>query len=329
MALRLLPWQSDYGTSLSNDMDENERPIGPVDVTVEQENWDVITVTNATKIPAQIVDGVRRPEVHVIQEDTVGGAIFGLFGSLAVGAVLCEERAHILEETLRVERLYLHSGKSLPSITIGEGRSVMEFKSQRVPDATNATNSLYSLQQRMLDAETHLASELSRDDSKITFVDGPLRSLKSPGQRIIGYIKRISQWYISEEQRKLLYRLGVNQRTPLFHIPSNTEINNSQSSGRYSWFLRLRELGKAYHPLGGVMRLETNGSVPIEQAKVLADESVQVLPRLSSMPGQDPRAPHNFVPVGQLEKVLTHRLGDPLWLNRQISTFVGRQGNQI
>ena len=51
MALRLLPWQSDYGTSLSNDMDENERPIGPVDVTVEQENWDVITVTNATKIP--------------------------------------------------------------------------------------------------------------------------------------------------------------------------------------------------------------------------------------------------------------------------------------
>ena len=55
MALQLLPWQSDYGTSLSNDMDENERPIGPVDVTVEQENWDVITVTNATKIPAQIM----------------------------------------------------------------------------------------------------------------------------------------------------------------------------------------------------------------------------------------------------------------------------------
>ena len=121
MTLRLLPWQSDYGSSLSNDMDENERPVGPVDVTVEQANWDVITVVNSTKIPAQIIDGVRRAEVHVIQEDTVEGAIFGLFGSLAVGAVLCEERAQILEDTLRVERLYLHSGKSLPSITIGEG----------------------------------------------------------------------------------------------------------------------------------------------------------------------------------------------------------------
>ena len=108
-------------------------------------------------------------------------------------------------------------------------------------------------------------------------------------------------------------------------IKSNTEINNTQSGGRYSWFIRLRQLGSAYHPLGGIMRLETDASMPIEQARVLADESVQILPALSSIPGQDPRAPHNFVPVGRLEKVLTHRLGDQLWLNRKITSFVNRQ----
>jgi len=329
MTLRLLPWQSEYGASLSYDVDENETLVEPVDVTIEQEKWDVITVKNSTRIPAQIIDGVRRAEMYVVQDDPIDGTFFGLFGSLAVGAVLCEEKAHILEDTIRVERLYLHSGKSFPSITIDEDGSAMQFKSQRVLDATSTTSSLYSLQQRMLDAEAHLSSELSRDESKITFVDGPLRSLKSPGQRIIGYIKRIAQWYINDEQRKLLYELGVNQRTPLFHIPPNPANNDSRLNGRYSWFLRLRELGLAYHPLGGVMRLETDGSVSIEQARILADESVQVLPKLSSVPGQDPRAPHNFVPVGRLEKVLTHRLGDPLWLNRKISAFVSRQGNEI
>tara|TARA_B100000029_G_scaffold510184_1_gene601077 strand:+ start:635 stop:1618 length:984 start_codon:yes stop_codon:yes gene_type:complete len=325
MTLRLLPWQSEYGTSLSYDMDDSENVLVSVDVAVEQKKWDAITVKNATRIPAQIIDGVRRAEVHVMQEDPVEGAIFGLFGSFAVGAVLCEEKAHVLEDTICVERVYLHSGKSFPSITISEGKSSLQFKSQRIPDSSNIITLLNSLQRRMLDAEILLASELSRDESKITFVDGPLRSLRSPGQRVIGYIKRIHQWYINDGQRNLLYGLAVNERTPLFHIPSNTEINNSQSGGRYSWFIRLRQLGSAYHPLGGIMRLETDASMPIEQARVLADESVQILPALSSIPGQDPRAPHNFVPVGRLEKVLTHRLGDQLWLNRKITSFVNRQ----
>lgn len=45
------------------------------------------------------------------------------------------------------------------------------------------------------------------------------------------------------------------------------------------------------------------------------------------MPGYDPRAPHNLVPVGALEAVLTHRLGDRRWVQRLLTANVGREAH--
>ena len=73
------------------------------------------------------------------------------------------------------------------------------------------------------------------------------------------------------------------------------------------------------------MRLETSGALPLSEAVALADDTARLLPQLSSMPGKDPRAPHNLVPVGALETVLTHRLGDRRWVQRLLTTHIGRE----
>jgi hypothetical protein len=75
-----------------------------------------------------------------------------------------------------------------------------------------------------------------------------------------------------------------------------------------------------FHPLGGVMRLETTGSLPLADVVRLADETAVLLPLLASSPVRDPRAPHNLTPVAALEARLTHLLGDRLFIRRLITT---------
>ena len=57
----------------------------------------------------------------------------------------------------------------------------------------------------------------------------------------------------------------------------------------------------------------------------LADQSARILPLLASSPVRDPRSPQNLVPVGALERALTHRLGDRRWVSRLITVTVGRE----
>jgi hypothetical protein len=166
----------------------------------------------------------------------------------------------------------------------------------------------------------------------LTLVDGPLRSLRSPGRRVVGYIKRIQQWYIGRTELDLLPTLRAGERTPLFHIPAAGIIGairgadgaaaagGAAGDGRFSWYLRLADLGAHFHPLGGVMRLETSGSLPLAEVLRLADETSALLPRLASSPARDPRAPHNLTPVAALEARLTHLLGDRLLIRRLITS---------
>ena len=41
---------------------------------------------------------------------------------------------------------------------------------------------------------------------------------------------------------------------------------------------------------------------------------------------RDPRAPQNLVPVGALEAVLTHRLGDREWIRRLLTAHLASSG---
>lgn len=259
-----------------------------------------------------------------MDDDANGEPLCGLFGSFAVGVVRCEDgHASIPEPQLRVERRYLQAGGDPRHREVPAGDATLLFRAE-VPEGARSANALVdALNRAMLDEEAKLAEELSRDAATLTFVDGPLRTLRAPGQHVVGYVKRIHNWYLDAEQLRILPRLAVGQRTPLFRITSH------DGRERYSWYLRLADLGDRYHTLGGVMRLEAPGAQPPHAAVVLADQSTLALPRLASSPVRDPRAPQNLTPVGALERVLTHRLGDRRWLRRLLAAAVGEGADAV
>jgi hypothetical protein len=247
-----------------------------------------------------------------------GSPLFGLFGSLAVGAVRLEPgSARIVDDAIHVERRYLQTGGEPLTRELRGGAATLRFRAEVVPEAHSANDLVAALNRTMLDEEARLAEALSRDESALTLVDGPLR-LRSPGQRVVGYVKRVHRWYLEPEQQVLLPKLRAGERTPLFRI-------TEEGHERTSWFLRLAELRQHFHPLAAVIRLEVPGSLPQPEATRLADQSARVLPRLASSPARDPRSPQNLIPVGALEVALTHRLGDRRWVSRLIASAVGQE----
>ena len=321
MALRLLPWSPEYGTSMQFDADEaNGSDDTPgIDPTIEG-TWQAITPGGEPPRAVQIIDGVRRAEAHAMDDAPGGGALFGLFGSLAVGGVRLEGgRAWLLDDGFRVERRYLQTGGEPVARELSSGGASLRFAAEVPPQARTANDLVAALNRRMLEEEAKLAEQLSRDESALTFVDGPLR-LRSPGQHVVGYIKRIHNWYLDPEHQLLLPRLAVGQRTPLFRI---TEAGGANE--RTAWFMRIADLRGHFHPLAGVLRLEVPGALPIPDATRIADQSAHALPRLASSPIRDPRSPQNLTPVGALEAALTHRLGDRRWIGRLITAAIGRE----
>lgn len=333
MSLRLLPWAPEYGTALQfdSDVDANGNGAPTVDHTVEGP-WRVVTPEAPPPASVQIVDGVRRAEAHALDEGADGSAVFGLFGTLAVGAVRLDSpaplggapgaRARLLPDTFRVERRYLATGGAPVARVLTSGAATLHFRAEVPAQASSANDLVAALNRLMLDEEAHLAETLSRDESVLTFVDGPLR-LRAAGQRVIGYIKRIHRWYLDAERQLLLLKLQPGERTPLFRI---TEAGGSD---RLSWFIRLADVGALFHPLSGVMRCEVLGTLPLPAAAHLADQATVVLPRLASSPVRDPRSPQNLLPVGALETALTHRLGDRRWVSRLITSAVGREAAAV
>ena len=315
MALRLLPWSHEYGTGMQFEADEHATDGGPeVDWHVERRPWERVAPDAPLPAALQIVDGVRRAEAHAMDDTPEGGLVLGLFGSYAVGAVRCEGRACILEDQFRVERRYLQTGGEPRTREVPGGSASLCFRAEVPSEAVTANDLVAALNRKMLDEEEKLAEELSRDESTLTFVDGPLR-LRSPGPHVVGYIKRVHRWYIAADQQRLLIDLHPGERTPLFRIAEN-------GKDRLSWFLRLADLRGHYHPLAGVMRLEVLGTLPTATAVRLADQSALVLPGLASSPVRDPRSPQNLTPVGALEAALTHRLGDRRWISRLLSAAI-------
>lgn len=58
--------------------------------------------------------------------------------------------------------------------------------------------------------------------------------------------------------------------------------------------------------------------VPRARAIEVADLTAAVLPPYAPAAYRDPRAPQNLMPVGQLERELRRRLGDPDLLRRMM-----------
>jgi hypothetical protein len=77
---------------------------------------------------------------------------------------------------------------------------------------------------------------------------------------------------------------------------------------RYAWYLRLPT--RSIAPWAGIVRCEAGTNLPIEELNTLADITALILPGLAGVDYKDPRAPQNLIPIGGLEKILRHRLGD-------------------
>lgn len=320
-AVRLLSWAPQYGTSMMADAD-SPSPRVDVDTRVEQSRWAAVSPglspETAERLSVRIVDGVRRVEAHAFADDG-GEPRFGLFGSFAVGAVQCgPQGASFIEDALRLERRYLQAGGEASDIEVRAGRSSLRFVAELRPEAS-ANGLVDALNRAMLDAEALLAESLAQDDEVLTLVDGPLRHAASAGRRLAGYVKRVVHWYISPSEQQLLPRLGAGQRTPLFRL---SDPADPAHPGRLCWYVRIAELPPTFHPLSGILRLETSGAVPLARAVEVADEATALLPRLASSLARDPRAPQNLVPVGALEAYLTHRLGDREWIRRALTTHL-------
>lgn len=331
MPVRLLPWQPEYGTAMQFDADapdfgDDDEVV--IDLTVERATWAPITRTAAVD-RVYLVDGVRRAEAHALDDDggsASGTPALGLFGSYAIGAVEIDGTARIMQDRVRVERRYLHTGTAeVPDRILAFQQTRLAFASRTVPTASNANSLVAALNRAMLDEEARLAATLSEDETALTLVDGPLRSLRAPGRRVVGYVKRIQQWYVPRAELELLATLLPGERTPLFRISGSPKDPLHLAEGRYSWFVRLPAPGPHVHYLGGVLRLECSASISPERASELADQSATLLPRLASSPVRDPRAPQNLTPVGALEAHLTHLLGDRRLIARLLAASIARE----
>ena len=75
----------------------------------------------------------------------------------------------------------------------------------------------------------------------------------------------------------------------------------------------------------GIVQCEAATSLQIDEVRRIAGRTAAVLPVVASEPHVDPRAPQNLVPIGGLERVLRHRMGDPGLVLRHLREAVAER----
>ena len=323
---RLVAWSPEQGSGSDAPLNASGDD-GPFRIDISVEGlWHPHRLSGDQASIVQIVDGVRRVEAHALSDTASGAMVPGLFGSYAVGAVRCEPgRATVLtdDDLLRVVRCYLQAGTTDEDLVITVGQAELCFRATAVLHVSKPSELVRELTNRMLAAEARLVNRLSADCGALTLVDGPLRA-GTTGRRVAGYIKRTANWYLGPAEQAIFDDLGVGDRTPLFRL----SVEGQAKRDRFSWYVRIADLGPHLHPHASVMRLETWATLPVEQAARLADECARTLPHLAGSPIRDPRAPQNLTPVGGLEGWLRRLLGNRELLRRYIAVALAERATQ-
>lgn len=288
-------WAPEYGSPILTDPGD-AAPTVDVNVEVPPAGWEPIAPRIDPAPRTLFVDGVRRVDANVWIEDD-GFASLGLCAVFAAGAVRCDERAEVVEATVR---------RGLFTAAAGAGDIETAHGSYGVRATTGSTpEELWlGIQQRMGDLEGEVAARWAGE--ALVVVDGPL-SHRRHVSGAVGYIKTQHVRYLPEELFRGLAGLPVGRRTPLFLIGGGWS--------RYSWYLRL---ASGESPLAGIVRCEITGDHPVSDAAVVADLVTATLPRFASSPHKDPRAPQNLYPIAGLERELRRRLGDPQLMFRAL-----------
>jgi hypothetical protein len=298
LVLRADPWAPDHGMGF--DAAGQDEPAAEVDASVESARWSAPLPCPPTESIALFVDGVRRAELRLVAEDG-GKRVVGLFGSYAVGTVVCDGRATFGEE--QVCRSVVLAGGMVPArveLEVGSERLAYEPATDQRQDP-NAP--LDRLQRLMREAEANLAVRTVIPGG-VALVDGPLNFYEEPGDSVVGVIKRFVRRYLGPEEESLLARLGPGERTPVFAL-----LDRAGAPRWYSWYSRVSPTRPPWHDHAGIVRCEVGAGVGPDRAVELAGLICGILPAYAGR-ASDPRTPQNLTPVAALEARLRHRMGD-------------------
>jgi hypothetical protein len=309
--LRVDPWDPEMGASLEP-LDEAEEKIPSVDLKAEGVAWAPIAPPAPPSVPrCAFIDGVRRIDVRLFAEE--GGVIApGLAGSWAVGVAWACQPSEI--EPIRQGRaLVVGGGLTCPDLIARIGTQELRYI-HSVVAGSGPLDAIQGLQNTMRREEAGLARDIfAAGQAELLVLDGPLTYFSARGA-VVGLIKRQSRAYLPPDRTPILRRLRAGERTPLFGI--------SERLDRYSWYTRLAVGRPIDGALAGIVRLEIAASVGLMAARQIADQVTAILPAFASEPWRDSCAPQNLYPVGCLEAVLRHRLGDPLLVRRAVESAI-------
>jgi hypothetical protein len=304
--LRVDPWDPEYGAS-TIDLVIDEPPQ-TVELTIEDRPWSPITPPRLDDLPCcAFVDGVRRIDVRLFAEDDELVAP-ALAGSWAVGSAW-STRPPAIDDVDVGRSLVVGGGISHPDLAVNVGADEVVYSFVGVA-GTEPLDPITGLQNAMRAAEAALAiAVFERGRADLVVQDGPLTYFANGP--IVGLIKRQSRAYLPPERSAILKELQPGERTPLFRL-------GEQRLERYTWYARIAQGRQIDGTMTGIVRLEVPAEAGLDQARSLADLATATMPQFASAIGRDPRAPQNLYPVGQLERVLRHRLGDAELLKRAL-----------
>jgi hypothetical protein len=296
------PWDPAYGASLETEMQTSTARV-TVDVERPEHAWAPIAADPAAVVPDCVVfvDGVRRLEARTWIDDADGTSQAGIFASYAAGAVRCDDIARISE--VAVGRGVYSPAAALADVDTRCGR----FHASRTKDAT-PESLMYAVHEQMAEAEVVIAERTRRSCDDLLLLDGPLRK-RGHIPDAVGLIKSHHVRYLEGDADAVIGRLAPGERTPVFLV-------DAHPFSRYSWYVKLP--GPPGSAWAGVVRCEATGALATERVVALADVVAATIPRFSSEPHKDARAPQNLYPIAGLERELRRRLGDAQLLYRAL-----------
>jgi hypothetical protein len=290
------PWDPGYGNGADPQPSSPQQPPD-VEVEVPAARWAPRRPPSGVLAPDTVVfvDGVRRLDARAWIAISDTDAVPGIFASYASGAVRCNSRAEL--EAVEVGRGFFAADlEGLVDVVTRHGTYVACATEEATPEAL-----VYAVHDRMTECEVRIAEQARRRGDELIVLDGPMRRRQHIPDAI-GLVKSHYVRYLPDPLNAVVGALAPGERTPVFRV-------DAQPFSRHSWYLRLP--GPPGGPWSGIVRCEATGALAPETVVRLADTVAITLPRFASLAHKDPRAPQNLAPIGGLERILRHRLGDP------------------
>ncbi|MEU1388256.1 MULTISPECIES: hypothetical protein [unclassified Nonomuraea] len=307
------PWDPGYAAAIAVEaLSELGATSAELVLDIERPaaDWKPVTPGPGAAVPETLLvaDGVRRIDARVwVHDPDLPMPVPGIAASYAAGIVRCGREGAELA-AIEVNRSLISASPYAPEVKTAHA----SYLPNKAADSSFEELSL-ALQRQVTQLEVDLAVRHRALGDDLLLVDGPLRG-RTHLPRTVGYIKTHHAAYLPQPQSAVVAALTPGQRTPVFLMGTSWR--------RHAWYLRLPVQSTA--PWAGIARCEASAELDPAQVVELADAVTLALPALAGVDYKDPRAPQNLVPIGGLEKLLRHHLGDPRLLYRSLRTAAHR-----